>query len=156
VVPYTDQRYYDARTVLGVKESSVLPIAADAGFYNVIPEIHGLYQSGTCAIVQNVGYPNQDRSHFRSTDIWHSASNANEVISTGWTGRYLESIHPEYPNTLPDAPFAVQISSSTTLLIQGARGSTGMAIDNPNQFFDLANGLTVSNDPVPDTLAGPQ
>ncbi len=156
VVPITDARYYSARPLLAVKQADTLAIAPDAGLHKLVPEIRSLYADGQCAIVQNVGYPNQDRSHFRSTDIWHSASNANEVISTGWTGRYLESIHPEYPGTLPDAPFAVQISSSTTLLIQGARGSTGMAIDSPDRFFDLANGLTVSNDPVPATLAGPQ
>ncbi|MBS1912555.1 MAG: DUF1501 domain-containing protein [Bacteroidetes bacterium] len=156
LVPVDDQRYYDARKVLGVAKSDTLSIAPGAGLYKVVQEIHDLYSDGTCAIVPNVGYPNQDRSHFRSTDIWNSASNSDQVITTGWTGRYLETIHPEYPATLPAAPFAVQVSSSTTLLLQGTRGGLGMAIDSPDRFFDLASGLSASNDPVPATLAGPQ
>lgn len=156
IVPFEDSNYYNARNVLAVKKEETFPIAENAGINKVIPHIHQLYGDGYVSIVQNVGYPNQDRSHFRSTDIWHSASDANELLFTGWTGRYLETIHPEYPATLPNAPFAIQVSNSTTLLIQGSRASMGMAIDSPDRFYDLANGLTVSNDPLPDGLAGPQ
>ncbi len=156
VIPVNDDLYYQARTVLGIKKSDALSINSDFSLHPSLATVRNLFQDGRCAIVQNVGYPEPDRSHFRSTDIWHSASNAREVISTGWTGRYLETIHPEYPATLPSAPFAVQVSNSTTLLIQGSRGSMGMALDSPDRFYDLASGLTVNNDPVPNSPAGDQ
>src|SRR5207302_5345261 len=118
LIPFNDQVYYDSRKTLALKRDEVLPISDNLGLHPLMWHVHSLFDAGTCAIVQSVGYPDQDRSHFRSTDIWHSASNANQSLSTGWTGRYIESLHPEYPTTLPQAPFAIQVSSSTTLLIQ--------------------------------------
>lgn len=156
VIPVDDQNYYNARAVLGVKKADALPIADHLGLHPKLANVRNIYGDGYCAIVENVGYPGQDRSHFRSTDIWNSASDANKVIATGWTGRYLETIHPEYPGKVPTAPFAVQVSNSTTLLIQGSRGSMGMALDSPDRFYDLASGLTVDPDPVPSTFAGDQ
>jgi uncharacterized protein (DUF1501 family) len=157
VVPINDQHYYDARKTIALQAASTLKIGEGlVGLHGSMPEIQALHAANRCAIVQSVGYPDQDRSHFRSTDIWHTASAADKVIHTGWLGRYLEKSHPEYPATLPAAPFAMQVAASATLALQGDQGDMGMAIDNPDRFYNLANGLSVTPDPLPATLAGPE
>ncbi|HVK40302.1 MAG TPA: DUF1501 domain-containing protein [Candidatus Kapabacteria bacterium] len=156
VVPIDDAAYYTARQSLAIAKASTLPLQSGLGLHPAMTKVRELYDRGECAIVQSVGYPDQDRSHFRSTDIWHSGSDAAEVLYTGWLGRYLEKIHPEFPDELPSAPFAVQIASSLSLALQSDQGNMGIAIDNPDRFYNLANGLKVPDDPVPSTLAGPE
>ncbi len=156
VVPYQDPNYYNARPALNIRENTVLPLGDGLGLHNAMSGISGLFDDGNCAIINNVGYPEQNRSHFRSTDIWHTASEAEEILFTGWLGRYLQAVHPEYPATLPTAPFALQISSSTSLALLSEKGNMGIALENPERFFRLANGLEVEPTPVPDTLAGPE
>jgi uncharacterized protein (DUF1501 family) len=156
IVPFNDPAYDKARPNLRLDKSQLYKVTVDLGLHPSMQGIYDLYRNGRCAIVENVGYPNQDRSHFRSTDIWHTSSDAETVLFTGWIGRYLEKIHPEYPSTLPSAPFAIQISSATTLLLQGEQGNTGIAIDNPDRFYNLAKGLSPGGDPPPATLAGPE
>jgi uncharacterized protein (DUF1501 family) len=156
IIPVDDAAYYNARQTLAIAKSQTLPIATGLGLHPSMTGVRALYDRGECAIVQSVGYEDQDRSHFRSTDIWHTGSDAAEILYTGWLGRYLETIHPEYPTTLPVAPFAIQIASSVTLALQSDQGNMGIAIDNPDRFYNLANGLKVPTDPVPNTLAGPE
>lgn len=156
VVPVDEAKYYSARPTIALKKNETLPIATGLGLHNVMTAIQGMYNDGDCAIVQSVGYPEQDRSHFRSTDIWHSGSPADAVWQTGWLGRYLAGIHPDYPGKLPDAPFAMQIGTSASLALYSDVGGMGMAIDNPDRFYNLANGLGVTPTPVPNTLAGPE
>lgn len=156
VIPIDDAAYYNARPNLAIAKSRALRLADGIGIHPAMTAVRDLYNSGDCAIVQSVGYPDQDRSHFRSTDIWHTGSDAAEVLYTGWLGRYLEKVHPEYPSTLPVAPFAIQIASSVSLSLQSDQGNMGIAIDNPDRFYNLANGLEVPADPVPQTLAGPE
>jgi uncharacterized protein (DUF1501 family) len=156
VVPFNDSAYYNARKTLSLKKTDTLKITDDLGLHTSMPEMLSLFNAGECAIVQSVGYPNQDRSHFRSTDIWNSASNADQMLYTGWLGRYLEKVHPEYPTTLPTSPFAIQISSSVSLALQSEQGNMGIAIDNPDRFYNLASGLKVAPEPLPNTLAGPE
>lgn len=156
VVPFQDQVYYDSRRDIRLAQGQTLPLTDGLGLHGSLTGIHNLYGDGNCAVLNNVGYPDQNRSHFRSTDIWHTASDAEEVLFTGWLGRYLQRAHPDYPTVLPEAPFALQISASTSLALLGENGNMGIALDNPEQFFRLANGLEVEPTPVPDTKAGPE
>ncbi|MCE7934219.1 MAG: DUF1501 domain-containing protein [Chlorobi bacterium CHB2] len=156
VVPYADPLYFKARPNIKLPTDQVLKLNNDLALHPSMGAVHDMFKAGTAAVVSNVGYPYQDRSHFRSTDIWNSASDAEKVLFTGWVGRYIENAHPEYPAQLPTAPFAIQVSSSTSLLLQGEAGNTGIAIDNPDRFYNLAKGLGSSDSPVPATLAGPE
>src|SRR5438105_15108929 len=101
VVPFNDSLYAKARPTIGLKQSDLLQITSDLGFHNSMVGMQSLFTGGECAVIESVGYPNQDRSHFRSTDIWNTASDADQTLFTGWLGRYLEKIHPEFPVTLP-------------------------------------------------------
>ncbi|HJY65076.1 MAG TPA: twin-arginine translocation signal domain-containing protein, partial [Ignavibacteria bacterium] len=110
VVPYQDSVYYTRRPVLGIPSNNVLTLPnTTMGLHPALTEIKNLFTDNKVAIVQNVGYPNSSLSHFRATDIWHTASNSNQYFTTGWLGRYLKEEYPNYPNVLPDDPMAIQI-----------------------------------------------
>lgn len=114
-----------------------------------------LFEEERLQIVQGVGYPNQNFSHFRSTDIWMSGSDANVLLNSGLAGRYLNYEYPnyplEYPNTdMPD-PLAVEIGWNSSLLFQGPNSSMGMVINNPDSFYQLVENTV---DEAPDNVAG--
>ena len=82
--------------------NEALPITDNAAFH---PELEGtqrLFDDGRLSIIQSVAYPNQNRSHFRSTDIWTSGSPADEFWTTGWLGRFLELSHASFPEGYPN------------------------------------------------------
>lgn len=103
VIPYGDGLYYDARPKLAVPEKDVLALNGQLGLHPKLTNFKKLYDAGKLAIVQGVGYPNANRSHFRSTDIWMTA-NPDTIEKTGWLGRYLdESIARFHGTKLPAA-----------------------------------------------------
>ena len=91
VVPYEDDRYYRLRPTLHIAKEQVLKLDDLLGFNPACAGLHQLAQAGKLAIIQNVGYPNPNRSHFRSTDIWETASDSNEFLYTGFVGRYFDN-----------------------------------------------------------------
>lgn len=90
LIPHTDPFYHSLRPRLGIPSREVLPITADLGLHPSCGRLHQLYADGGLSIVQNVGYPNPNRSHFRSMEIWESASGSDETLATGWLGRYFD------------------------------------------------------------------
>jgi len=91
VVPYSTKEYYTLRPNLGIAENKVLKINEQVGLHPALAGLHELYKAGKVAIVQNVGYPKPNRSHFKSMDIWQSASPDNKFIN-GWIGRHFDSL----------------------------------------------------------------
>jgi uncharacterized protein (DUF1501 family) len=90
LVPYADGHYYDARPNIAIKESDVLALDRHVGLHPAMSPLHELYKDGYVAIVQNVGYPQPSRSHFRSTDIWNTAR-PDEIAKSNWYG-HLKSV----------------------------------------------------------------
>ena len=88
IVPYTNGRYYDARPNVNIPEDQVLPINGALGFSSSMEPIKGLWDQETVAIIHGVGYPNPNRSHFRSTDVWHTAV-PETIGKDGWLGRTI-------------------------------------------------------------------
>ncbi|MEP7144892.1 MAG: twin-arginine translocation pathway signal, partial [Ferruginibacter sp.] len=80
VIPVQNDIYYKARPRLGILKDKALPLTGEVGLNPALEAFKGLYDNGDLAILNSVGYPNPDRSHFRSMDIWHSASNSNEYV----------------------------------------------------------------------------
>lgn len=113
-------------------ESSVLKLTDKTGIHPAMSGLSNLYKEGMMAVVQSVGYPNQNRSHFRSTDIWMHASDAKDYLATGWAGRYFDSYHPTYPNGYPNSnfpdPLAVTISSMVSETCQGTVNNFSYAL----------------------------
>lgn len=91
VVPYQDSAYYKARPGISIKDDRVLKLSKSAvGLHPAMAGVADLYNDGLLSLVQGVGYPNPNRSHFKSMDIWHTADN-NTASGDGWLGRYFDS-----------------------------------------------------------------
>lgn len=91
VVPYRNDIYYRERPAIAVPRDKVLTLNDEIGLNPAMAALRPLYDNGLVTVINNVGYPNPDRSHFRSMDIWQTASDADKYVSTGWVGRYLDS-----------------------------------------------------------------
>jgi len=91
IVPWQNDLYYKYRPKLGIKPQKVLQISDQLGFNPALKSLRNLYDQGEMTILNSVGYPNPDRSHFRSMDIWQTASGSNDFLTTGWLGRYLDN-----------------------------------------------------------------
>ncbi len=156
VVPIENfSNYANARPNIFIPEKKLLSLNGKAGLHPAMTGLKAMYDIGLLTVVQSVGYPQPSFSHFRATDIWMSASDSNEVVNSGWAGRYLNYEYPNFPNGYPNAtmtdPLAIQIGSSTSLALQGPAVSMGMSISNTSNFYNLLNGI---QDPAPDTPAG--
>ncbi len=140
-----------------INSPKVLPLNGytNTGLHPSLTGIQQMFNNGKVRIVQNVGYPNPNFSHFRSTDIWTSASDSNQTLTSGWAGRYLNYEYPNFPNgypnsTMPD-PLAIQVGSFLSPVFQGPTVNMAMAISDPTNFYNLVNGI---QDPAPATPAG--
>ncbi len=91
VVPINNDIYYKLRPKLAIAKDKAHRLNDEAGVNPNLPIIKSLFDAGDMAILNNVGYPNPDRSHFRSMDIWHTASESNQYLSQGWIGKYLDA-----------------------------------------------------------------
>ncbi len=89
VVPYSDDAYQRVRPTIGIRENSVIKIDGRIGLNPALAGLDDLFKDGRAAIVQGVGYPNPNRSHFEATQIWETAS-PDRPVSNGWLGRYLD------------------------------------------------------------------
>jgi uncharacterized protein (DUF1501 family) len=96
VVPYANKRYYALRPTLGLAEEKILKITDDLGFHPALGGLADLYRQGKVAVIQNVGYPRPNRSHFESMAIWQSASRERS-LKHGWIGRHLDHVNPSNP-----------------------------------------------------------
>jgi len=110
LVPFADDRYYGLRPTLGLPAAQVLRVSDTHGLHPACAALHRAFQDGQLAIVQNVGYPNPNRSHFRSTEIWETASRSNEFLASGWVGRYFDNACSGAP-TVGD-PVGVHVSDA--------------------------------------------
>lgn len=151
--------YYQVRPQIALPESKLLRISDEVAFHPAMGALQRMYNDGMVAIVQGVAYPNTNLSHFRSIDIWMTASDANQYLTTGWMGRYLDTLYPNYPNGYPNDyapdPPALQIGAVLALALQGPLASMGLALQDPQTFYDIING-TPSNatGSIPDTRPG--
>lgn len=149
--------YFNARQNIAIPQNKILSLngKAGTGLHPAMKGLQTLYNEGKLNIVQAVGYPAPSFSHFRATDIWMSASESNDVLASGWTGRYLNVEYPNFPNGYPNTqmphPLAIQIGSVTSFTLQGPAVSMGMSISDPNSFYNFISGTT---DPVPQTPWG--
>ena len=104
LVPYTNPIYQDYRPTLGIPEDQVLRINDEVGFHPSMTELKDIYDGGTMAVIQGVGYPHPSRSHFRSMDIWHTCE-PDTIGEQGWLGRTLKEMDPNAENVLTGVNF---------------------------------------------------
>ena len=91
LVPYSNDHYQRARPRLGLGEKQILKINDEFGFPSSLTGLKELHDAGQLGIIQGVGYPNPNRSHFRSTEIWQTAVDADKFAQHGWLGRYFDN-----------------------------------------------------------------
>jgi uncharacterized protein (DUF1501 family) len=91
VIPMGNDEYRKSRPTIGVPEASILKLDPHTGLHPSLSGLASAYQEGHLAVVQGVGYPNPNRSHFRSTEIWATAVDSNKSSNTGWIGRYFDN-----------------------------------------------------------------
>ena len=104
IVPYADGLYLDHRPAVRVNPSQVIPINDQVGFHPAMKPIKQLFDQGKVAVVQGVGYPNPNRSHFRSMDIWHTCE-PDKNGSEGWLGRTIQTLDPKAENVITGVNF---------------------------------------------------
>jgi uncharacterized protein (DUF1501 family) len=152
---YTELTNARANVLIPQNQALGLNGAGNTALHPAMTKIRDMYNNGLINIVQGVGYPNFNYSHFRATDIYNSASDANTYIDTGWIGRYLSTVFPGAPYDYPNAdfldPLAVQIGSNITTALSAPGGQIGFALSDINSFYQIANGAV---DPAPNTPAG--
>lgn len=114
VVPFRNDLYYKERPTLGLAQKDIVKLTDEVGLHSSLTPLKRLYDSGYLSVINNVGYPNPNRSHFRSMDIWQTASNSNEYLQSGWIGRFLDEYgtHPH---------LAIEIDESLSLAMKGNR-----------------------------------
>ncbi|MDN3665143.1 DUF1501 domain-containing protein [Algibacter miyuki] len=112
VIPYQNDLYYKARPTLGIKKNEVIKLTDEVGLHKSLKPLKQLYDDGHLTIINNVGYPNPIRSHFRSMDIWQTATDSDTYSQSGWLGRYLDQ-YGKNPHS------AIEINDSLSLAMKG-------------------------------------
>ena len=127
VIPLGNDEYRKSRPTIGVAEPSILKLDPQTGLHPSLSGLASAYQEGHLAVVQGVGYPNPNRSHFRSTEIWATAVDSNKSSNTGWIGRYFDNACSGCDASVGIAmasqmPQALTASVPKGVLIQGGGG----------------------------------
>jgi len=131
VIPVRNDIYYRSRPHLGIDRQKALTITDEAGLHPALPVLKDLFMEGNLGILSAVGYPNPDRSHFRSMDIWQSASGSDRYVYTGWIGRYLDA-----QCSGCDKPTqALEIDDVLSLALKGDL-MKGIALKDPRRLYD--------------------
>ncbi len=134
VVPIGNDIYHKSRPGLGIAGSKALRLTDEAGLHPVLEAFKGFYDEGSLGIINSVGYPNPDRSHFRSMDIWQTASHSHEYLHTGWVGRYLDA----QCRGCDKPTQAIEIDDVLSPALKGNQVN-GMALKDPRRLFGTAN-----------------
>ena len=134
VIPYRNDIYYRERPRLAIEKSKAIQLTDEAGINPALQAFKSLYDEGNLAILNGVGYPNPDRSHFRSMDIWHSASDSKEYVNTGWLGRYLDAQCKGCDKPVQ----ALEIDDMLSLAMKGD-GQSGLSFKDPRRLYNSSN-----------------
>jgi uncharacterized protein (DUF1501 family) len=134
IIPVRNDIYYRSRPRLGIKKDKAHLLTDEVGLHPALPTFKELYDDGSLAILNNVGYPNPDRSHFRSMDIWHTASQSDEYWTNGWVGRYLDA----QCNGCDKPTQAIEIDDVLSLALKG-NDIKGIAVKDPRRLYGTAN-----------------
>lgn len=134
VIPYRNDIYYRSRPVIGIKKESAFNLTDECGLHPALGYFKSLYDEGSLAILNNVGYPDPNRSHFRSMDIWHTASGSLEYRSEGWLGKYLDTHCKDCKKSIQ----AIEIADSLSLALKG-KDFKGLAMKDTRKLFNTAN-----------------
>ena len=130
VIPYRNDLYYSNRPGISIPKNKLIDINGELGLNENLSSLKVLYDKGYLSIINNVGYPNPNRSHFRSTDIWQTASDASEYLDSGWMGRFIDQYGKK--------PYSgIEVDDSLSLILKG-RTINGVATKDAKKMFNNA------------------
>ena len=134
IIPYRNDIYYSSRPQIGIKREKVLALTDEVGINPAFKNVKQMYDDGQVSIINGVGYPHPDRSHFRSMDIWQSGSTSKEIITSGWIGRYLDNAAA---NGNAHNALAIEVDDTLSLAMKGAERKA-IAVNDINRFHAAA------------------
>lgn len=134
VVPYTNDYYYKARPTIGIKADQVLRLSDTLGLNPAMAGFKSLFDAGQLSIVNGVGYPNPNRSHFRATEIWQTASDEDKYLTDGWLGRYFDNACRGCDPTV-----AINIGTGMPQAFS-SHTPTGISLENPDNYRFIGSG----------------
>lgn len=143
LIPYTDDNYYRQRPRISIPPQRILKLNESWGLHPACDGLRDLYDNGHLSVVQNVGYPEPNRTHFGSNLIWATASLEPDSIPTGWLGRYLDT--PKQSTAKGLSPDAIHFSSQTPFSLIAEQEHRIAKYDSANQTFSFASETTVSS-----------
>ncbi len=157
----------DTGTNAFVPLDNTLPLADQVGLHPVMSSFKSMYDNAQARIIQRVGYPNSNGSHFKSTDLWMSGGDgtpANFNLSSGWMGRFLNTAYPGlYGNPIPEFPdpLGIQLGDRKPSLgfynDEGLYMATNLSQQDPNGLYDSIQGIgTAEHSPLPNSEYGQQ
>jgi len=126
---------------------------SDLALHPSLTGLHSLSKENRLKVIQSVGYPTPNYSHFRSMDIWQSGATSSEFLNSGWLGRYLEQKHPTFPQSYPTAnyphPLALEIGWNSTLMFTGQHSFTSVVASNPENFYEIIGDMDLNYPSTP-------
>ena len=134
VIPVRNDIYYRSRPGLSIDKNKSLLLTDEAALHPALTGLKELYDDGSLGILNSVGYPNPDRSHFRSMDIWQSGSQSTEYVTTGWLGRYLDA----QCKGCDKPTYALELDDVLSLALKGEE-SKAIAMKDPKRLFGTSN-----------------
>jgi uncharacterized protein (DUF1501 family) len=166
-IPYENELYYDFRKKIALSKNEVIGKNKGMAFHPALKGFSTIQQNGHLSVIQNVGYPEPNRSHFRSQEIWQTAAASNQYLNEGWLGRYLDFQCKEHTPTA-----GINLDSIDNLALKGIEPNF-ITVKDPNRFkskseFDnsklsdnpqldfvrkIANSVTEGSDEIQKALA---
>ena len=143
-IPYDNPLYYDLRTKIALNKDFVIGKNKGMAFHPSLKDFAQMQQNGDLTVIQNVGYPEPIRSHFRSQEIWQTAADSNKYINEGWLGRYLDL---QCNGHQPTA--GINLDSIDNLALKGMEPNS-ITVKDPNRFkvkFDKEQNVKLSDNP---------
>jgi len=159
IIPtYAFSEYTNARPTIAYAQSQLQALSPELAISDDLSGAFDLWQRDSMRVVNGVGYPDASLSHFRGTDILASASDANEVLTSGWLGRHLDECFPDYLSNPPSAPPAIQIGGAGSITFDNDENiSLSVTVNNVNELAELASsGELYDTANLPDCLYGSQ
>ena len=167
-IPYENPLYYDLRSKIALSKDDVISKNKGMAFNPALKDFATIQQNGDLTVIQNVGYPEPNRSHFRSQEIWQTASDSNKYVSDGWLGRYLDLQCKEHQPTAGvnfdnidnlalkgSEPNAITVKDPNRFKIKNNNDDMAKLSDNPQLDFvrKIANSVTEGSDDIQKALA---
>ncbi|MCR9132272.1 MAG: DUF1501 domain-containing protein [bacterium] len=154
VIPVENDVYFQKRPTIAISKNEAISLSDDIGLHPAMGSLSPMWSEGNMAVFNNVGYENPNRSHARSTDIWTSASDSDQMMGTGWAGRFLVEDNPDLIANPPEFPLGVRIGGSSTLF-QSEFGNLGVTFGGASQFAQfLEQGGFYNEENTPDNDFG--